>query len=271
MIITGASDGLGAEAARILQNQGHSVAIVGRSPEKTEALGRRLEVPWYVADFCRLDQVRDLAQRLDKDFPRIDVLANNAGGIFSNREVTIDGHEKTFQVNHLAPFLLTNLLMPKLLGSGATVINTSSEAHLIFSRFDPSNWDLSHGYSSRIAYGNAKLANILFTRELHKRFGAAGLNAAAFHPGVVATNFAATSNDIMRVLYQSFVGKLFFISPQKGADTLVWLASTAAGTDWKPGEYYYKRQVYRRLLAVAKDDAQGADLWEKSVRMVGLV
>ena len=142
-----------------------------------------------------------LAAQLKEKYPRIDVLANNAGGIMGARELTVDGHEKTFQVNHLAPFLLTTELMDVLTASNATVINTSSAANG-FGRLDLDDLDSARNYSTNRAYGTGKLANILFTTELHHRYGAEGITTAAFHPGVVATNFAAESTSPMRLRVQ---------------------------------------------------------------------
>src|SRR5512133_564318 len=174
IVITGASDGIGAAAARALGIAGDRVVIVGRSPQKTEAIAAELGVDHFVADFSRLDEVRTLASDLLKRYPRIDVLANNAGGIMGDRELTVDGHEKTMQVNHLAPFLLTTLLMDRLLASRAAVINTSSAANR-FGRINLDDLDNERKYSANKAYGDAKLANILFTRELHRRYSASGI------------------------------------------------------------------------------------------------
>jgi NAD(P)-dependent dehydrogenase (short-subunit alcohol dehydrogenase family) len=268
VIITGASDGIGAEAARQLHDRGAQVVIVGHTEQKAKALARELNVPYYLADFAKLDDVRQLAARLRKDYPRIDVLANNAGGIFGDRTLTIDGHEKTMQVNHLAPFLLTNLLIDILVESKAAVINTSSAANKLLSDFDINDLDVKRKFSPNKAYGNSKLENILFTKELHNRYHAQGISVAAFHPGNVATNFAANSTSPMRFVYQSPFKHLFgLISPKAGADTLVWLASSPPGIDWQSGEYYYKRKP-----AKAIDQAYDADLakllWEKSEQMV---
>src|SRR6202021_1593778 len=126
IVITGASDGIGAAAARQLTAAGERVVLVGRSEAKTAAVAAELSAPYYLADFTDLAQVRDLAGKLGAAYPRIDVLANNAGGIMGERAVTVDGFEKTFQVNHLAPYLLTSLLLPTLTASSAKVLQTSS-------------------------------------------------------------------------------------------------------------------------------------------------
>ena len=264
VIITGASDGIGAEAARQLHAKGATVVIVGRSVAKTKAIAAELNVPHYLADYSRLSDVRRLADELRRDYPRIDVLANNAGGILGKREITADGHEKTMQVNHLAPFLLTSLLMEHLIASKATVINTSSVAAKVFSRFDINDIETANGYTQRIAYGNAKLDNLLFTRELHRRYHQQGISTAAFHPGNVASNFSAETDSYLRIVYRTPLRKLLLIPPSKGADTLVWLASTTPGEDWQSGEYYVKRKVSDNVDTQANDPEIARKLWEQS-------
>jgi NAD(P)-dependent dehydrogenase (short-subunit alcohol dehydrogenase family) len=263
-VVTGASDGIGAEAARQLHDIGTTVVVVGRSPEKTKAVGAEIGAKHYVADYSRLSDVRRLADDLRTDLPHIDLLVNNAGGIFGERELTEDGHEKTMQVNHLAPFLLTNLLIDKLTASRATVINTSSLAAKVYSKFDISDLESVNRYTARIAYGNAKLENILFTRELHKRHHHRGLSAAAFHPGIVASNFASGTTGLMRFVYHSSLARVLLLSPAKGADTLVWLATTTPGVDWPSGEYFVKRKVSRAVDEMANDPNLAFRLWEQS-------
>ncbi|MDQ0851262.1 NAD(P)-dependent dehydrogenase (short-subunit alcohol dehydrogenase family) [Arthrobacter sp. B3I9] len=265
IVITGASDGIGASAARTLSRQGERVVVVGRSAEKTERIAGDIGADYFVADFAELAQVRELARQLKETYPRIDVLANNAGGIMGPRQLTADGHEKTFQVNHLAPFLLTTELMDVLTASNATVINTSSAANG-FGKLDLDDLDSARKYSTNRAYGTGKLANILFTTELNNRYRAQGIATAAFHPGVVATNFAAESTSPMRHAYKTFLNR-FLLSPEQGADTLVWLATATPGKDWISGAYYAKR-----ALAKANKQAYDAELaralWERSEAMV---
>ncbi len=267
IVLTGASDGIGAAAARALAATGEQVVVVGRSPAKTAAVAREIGAAHHVADFARLDDVRDLAATLTEQYPRIDVLANNAGGLMGAREVTVDGFERTLQVNHLAPFLLTQLLLPTLLASRARVVATSSAAARLFAALDLDDLGNERAYSPRRAYGDAKLANILVTAELHRRFGAQGLTSAAFHPGVVATNFAAETTDSMRLLYRTPLRRLV-MSPSRGADTLVWLVTTEPGRQWTSGGYYEKRRPGRTTRR-ASDAALAAGLWERSVRMLG--
>lgn len=267
IVITGASDGIGAAAARNLSRRGDRVVIVGRSATKTRQIADELSADFVVADFADLSEVRSLAATLLERCPRIDVLANNAGGIMGQRETTVDGNEKTFQVNHLAPFLLTNLLMDRLVQGGASVINTSSAANSLLGNLVIGDLNATSGYSANKAYGDAKLANILFTTELHRRFNEQGVSSAAFHPGGVATGFATGSTSVMRLVYTSWL-KRFLKTPEQGADTLVWLATTTPGVDWMSGKYYDKRRVAKANKQAA-DGALARELWDRSLELVG--
>ena len=268
IIITGASDGIGAAAARELSARGDTVVVVGRSPQKTAAVADELGVDHLVADFSRLDDVRALAATILERYPRIDVLANNAGGIMGERELTVDGFEKTFQVNHLAPFLLTSLLSERLVSSRATVIATASVANRLYGHLDLDDLGNERAYSPNKAYGDAKLANILFARELDRRFGDSGIASVSFHPGVVRTGFATQSTSPMRFFYNAF--GFFLLRPAKGADTLVWLATTTPGTDWKTGGFYTKRKLDFTTNPQADDAALASALWERSAALVGV-
>ena len=262
VVITGASDGIGAAAARILKARGDRVIIVGRSEEKTQRVASELDAPFYLADFSNLDDVRKLAQRLQSDLPRIDVLANNAGGVMGGRLLTIDGFELTIQVNHLAPFLLTNLLLDTLVASKASVIATSSLINRRAGPLDPNDLTLAHDYSAQGAYCKAKLMNILFAQELNRRYHAQGLSAASYQPGVVRTNFSSEFGGNVAVLYTSFL-KYVLRSPNKGAETLVWLATNTPDHDWQPGEYYKDKKICR-ANPQAHDAALAARLWDAS-------
>jgi NAD(P)-dependent dehydrogenase (short-subunit alcohol dehydrogenase family) len=268
IVITGASDGIGAAGARRLHADGHRVVVVGRSPEKTEAVARELDADHLVADFSRLDDVRRLASDLQRAYPRIDVLVNNAGGIFGDRTKTVDGFERTFQVNHLAPFLLTDLLLDTLLASKASLIQTSSSGARLFGRLVLDDLDHDRDFTPQLAYGTAKLANILFTVELHRRYHAQGLSAAAFHPGAVATSFATQSDSFMKRIYNSRLGRAFMVSPETGADQLVWLATGRPGTDWQSGTYYEKRKPARRTNPQARDAELARQLWNRSAQLL---
>jgi NAD(P)-dependent dehydrogenase (short-subunit alcohol dehydrogenase family) len=269
IVITGASDGIGAAAARRLAAWGEQVVLVGRSPAKTAAVAAELGAPYHLADFADLGQVRALAARLRETYPRIDVLANNAGGIMGTRQVTKDGFEKTFQVNHLAPFLLTALLLPVLTASRAKVLQTSSVAAKNLGKIDVDDLQNERGYSPNKAYGDAKLANVLFTRELHRRYHAQGISAAAFHPGNVASNFASDTTSWFRFIYHTPVRRLILVTPDKGAEALVWLAEGTPGSTWQSGAYYEKNTL--AASADQADDPQLArELWDRSAALLAL-
>lgn len=272
VVITGASDGIGAAAARRLRADGHTVVVVGRSVEKTRAVAEELSVDSYVADFTRLDDVERLAGQLRDAYPRIDVLANNAGGVFGTRRKTVDGFEKTFQVNHLAPFLLTRRLLDTLIASRASVLQTSStvrfakEVHL-------DDLDHDRNYDPVHAYGASKLENILFTAELHRRHHADGLSAASFYPGNISTNFASdTTSPIMRLVRfvgtKPVIGRVLLNTPEQGADQIVWLAEGTPGTDWRSGAYYYKRKDVAPKNPQAADADFARGLWERSEELL---
>jgi NAD(P)-dependent dehydrogenase (short-subunit alcohol dehydrogenase family) len=264
IIITGASDGIGRAAAGALVKAGHNVVAVGRSPEKTRAIAEELGCRWHTADFARLKDVRRLADELLEHYPVIDVLCNNAGGIMGSRRITADGHEMTFQVNHLAPFLLTKLMLPRLIASKATVVVTSSSVNRR-GRLQLDDLDGQRKYSAIGAYSAAKLANILFIRELHRKYSDAGVAGVSFEPGPVASNFGAGSTLLMRLVYHTVASRLL-LSPEQGADTLVWLASTRPGADWWPGLHYGKRKPVS-ANHLAEDTALGEGLWEHTERM----
>jgi NAD(P)-dependent dehydrogenase (short-subunit alcohol dehydrogenase family) len=270
IVLTGASDGIGAAAARQLTRDGHHVVLIGRSPEKTRRIGEELDSPFFVADYADLSQVRALAAQLREQHPRIDVLINNAGGIFGDRTPTVDGFEKTFQVNHLAPFLLTNLLMPDLIAGGASVITTSSAAARLFGRIDLDDLEGARRVPASRSYGDSKLANILFTKELHRRFHDQGVSAAAFHPGPVATGFASDTTSLMRWVYQTPLKRIAgLISPEQGALTLVWLTETTPGIDWVSGDFYEKLRVARTSPQAADAELARA-LWDRSAALTGV-
>jgi NAD(P)-dependent dehydrogenase (short-subunit alcohol dehydrogenase family) len=269
IVITGASDGIGAAGARQLHRDGHRVIITGRSPAKTQAIADELGTECFVADFTRLDDVRKLAAALDGTCPCIDVLVNNAGGIFGDRAKTADGFEQTFQVNYLAPFLLTNLLMDKLRTSRASVIQTASSGARLFGHLNIDDLDHDRDFTPQLAYGTAKLEDILFTKELHARYHAQGLSAAAFNPGAVATSFATGSDSFMRRIYSSRIGRAFMATPEKGASQMVWLAETTPGTDWQSGTYYEKHKPARRNNPQALDPDLARRLWDRSADLLG--
>ncbi|MFC7531479.1 SDR family NAD(P)-dependent oxidoreductase [Actinoplanes sp. GCM10030250] len=269
IIITGASDGIGAAAARQLAAEGTTLVLVGRSPAKTAAVAREVGADHFLADFTDLAQVRELADQLRAGYPRIDVLANNAGGIMGERVVTRDGFEKTFQVNHLAPFLLTTLLLPTLTASKAKVIQTASVAAKRFGRFDIDDLQNEKNYEPQVAYGNGKLANILFTRELHRRYAAQGISAVSFHPGVVRSGFASDTTHLMRFAYHSPLKYLITISPERSARELVRLVRGTPGSTWQSGEYYERRKP-AASSAASRDMDLARQLWDRSAQLLSI-
>ncbi|MCI1018644.1 SDR family NAD(P)-dependent oxidoreductase [Microbacterium sp. C5A9] len=272
VVLTGASDGIGAASARQLAASGHRLILVGRSPEKTRAVAADTGAEWFTADFARLDDVRELATKIADAVgdDGIDVLANNAGGIFGDRTPTVDGFEKTLQVNHLAPFLLTNLLLPQLRAGHAAIINTSSVAHRLFGRIDIDDLDNHENFSANRAYGDAKLANVLFTKSLHAKFHDEGLTSVAFHPGTVQTNFASDSSTVMRLVYRTPLKHLLLISSEKGGSTLSWFVEGTPDETWISGAYYDERVLTRRVNPRIEDAALAEALWQKSAELVGI-
>jgi retinol dehydrogenase 12 len=218
------------------------------------------------ADLSRLSEMKRVAAEVGAAESRIDVLVNNAGALFSSRQLTEDNLEKTFATNHMAYFVLTLLLRaPLLAGSPARVVNTASDAH----RGNTLNFDdlqAANGYSAYKAYGRSKLCNILFTRELARRLSGTGVTANCLHPGFVATRFGDGSGGLISGLLR--VAKILAISPEQGAETIVYLAASpdVAGSS---GEYFYKCRP-ATPTAAARDDAAGQRLWMLSQKIAGI-
>jgi NAD(P)-dependent dehydrogenase (short-subunit alcohol dehydrogenase family) len=244
--------------------------LVGRTKAKLQAVAARVGVGRYVlADFERLDDVRRLAREILAQTDRIDVLANNAGGMFTGPHRTPDGFERTFQVNHLAAFLLTYELRDMLLASRAAVVNTSSAAAKMFSRLDIDDLNGWQGFSSWRAYGDAKLGNILFARGLHARFHGRGLAAMAFHPGVIASNFAAGTSGLIRWGYHSPV-KALFATPERGGRTLEHFVVGTPGVTWRSGQFYGSGGRIGRTSPRVYDDDLVRQHWQRSSEMLGI-
>jgi NAD(P)-dependent dehydrogenase (short-subunit alcohol dehydrogenase family) len=267
VVITGASRGIGQAAAVELAKRGVDVALVGRDPDRVRAVAEEAAavgggaVREHVADLLLMAEVRRLAEELRSDYSHIDVLANNAGALFATRQETAEGFERTFALNHLAPFLLTNLLRDRL--SDARVVTTASDAHRS-GRLDLDDLQSERSYAAMRVYGTTKLCNILFTRELARR--RPELHANCFHPGVVRTGFGKNENGIWKVL--TTIGSPFFRSPARGARSLVWLALSdeAAALD---GEYLEDEKVVSPSEQ-ARDDSLARRLWDRSAELVGL-
>ena len=227
VVVTGASSGVGLAAAEEFARRGARVAVVGRDPDRLAAASSRVREAaggrapdQFRADFNRLEDVRELASTLLDRYPRIDVLANNAGAVINKLTTTVDGFEATIQGNHLAPFLLTNLLRERL--RGGRVVNTASDAHRMGAP-DPDDFTGAGGYRTWKAYGASKSANILFAAEAGRRWP--DILSTSYHPGVVRSGFGRGS---FIALFYKIAGPLL-VTPEGGADTLVWLATTPAG------------------------------------------
>jgi NAD(P)-dependent dehydrogenase (short-subunit alcohol dehydrogenase family) len=268
VLLTGATRGIGRAAAVELARQGAEVALVGRDPERVREVAREAKaagggapVHEHVADLTLMAEVRALAEDVSASYEHIDVLANNAGALFASRKQTSEGFERTFALNHLAPFLLTNLLRERLVGG--RVVTTASDAHEQ-GQLDLTDLQSEKSYRAMRVYGTSKLCNILFTRELAGR--APELHANCFHPGVVRTGFGKNENGIWKVL--TTLAGPFFRSPERGARSLVWLSLSeqAAGLT---GEYVQDEKV-SAPSAQAQDDTLAEQLWEQSSQLVGL-
>ncbi|OBH86754.1 SDR family NAD(P)-dependent oxidoreductase [Mycobacterium sp. E2989] len=269
IVITGASDGIGAAAARRLSRTGDRIVVVGRSETKSAAVAAELDADYFVVDYADLSQVRALADKLRSQYPRIDVLLNNAGRMASTIELTPDGYERTYQVNYLAPFLLTTRLLDVLLESRATIVNTTSSSHKLIFRATVDDLENTAGRRPAAAYALSKLAIVLFTRELHRRYHAGGLSVAAVHPGNVNSNIGIASGSRFLVFMQRYTPAVLFISsPDQGAEQLVRLASSTPISQWTPGAYYAKRKI-ANTSRLADNPRLAAELWERTASRLG--
>jgi NAD(P)-dependent dehydrogenase (short-subunit alcohol dehydrogenase family) len=270
VVITGATNGIGLAAAEVLAAHGAQLAIVARSEARAAdavtrvkaAAGSGVTVDVLIADLASQASVRQLAAELLDRYPRVDVLVNNAGAIYTTRQVTEDGVELTWAVNHLAPFLLTNLLLGRLEESApARIVTTASDAHQGATiPFDDINAEGSYSGRGFRRYGETKLANILFTADLARRLEGTGVTANCFHPGLVASGFNRNNGWLMKLAMTAI--SPFARSPEKGAETLVWLVESADVTD-ESGGYFVDR---RRMApsAAAQDVDAARRLWEIS-------
>ena len=277
VLVTGATGGIGLQTAKMLARMGHSVLIHGRDPRKGQAALEQVRgtaagspgVRYLQADFASLRQVRALAAEVVASVPRLDVLINNAGCANISRSVTADGYETTFAVNHLAPFLLTNLLLDVLQKSApARIVNVASRAHRN-QEMDFEDLMSVRDYRVMRTYGRSKLANIIFTRTLAKRLAGSNVTANCLHPGLIATGIGQT-NPLARLGWKLLVLLRGGISVAEGAQTSLYLA-TSPEVEGCSGGYYAKchtAQLQTRAEAVA--DAVGERLWKVSEELVGL-
>lgn len=271
VVVTGASSGIGAIAARRLGELGWRVAVVGRNAERTRAVAasipavRGAAATSFIADYNRLDDVRALATALLARYETIDVLLNNAGGLVSPRELSADGFERTFQHNHLAPFLLTNLLHERLEASDGRVVSTASVGNRMgHVRLDDLQWEKRPWLGGWRAYGTSKLETILFIKELVRR---STLEAYSVHPGYVATQFG-TDSRLVRFSTTMRSGG-FGIPAEEGALPLIRLA-TDEQVPGENGGYFDRLRPNGAAGRQANDLELAAALWDRSAELVGL-
>jgi len=273
VLITGATSGIGRETAFGLADMGAKVVILARNGDKASATIDQIkertgntETEFIKCDLTSLDSVRKAADVFKNGHSKLDVLINNAGGVFGKRKVTVDGFEQTFEVNHLSHFLLTNLLLDVLKKSAPSrIIVVGSQAHS-GARLDFDDLMLENDYSPFKAYGRSKLANLLFCFELSRRSEGTGVTANCLHPGVVRTNFGHDLNGATKFFMP--VGHLFMISPRKGASTSIYLA-TDPGIANVSGKYFAKKEV-RPSSPESTDQTVAKRLWDVSLKLTGL-
>jgi NAD(P)-dependent dehydrogenase (short-subunit alcohol dehydrogenase family) len=273
VVVTGGTSGIGQVAAEAIAAMGARIVLVARDPARGEMALTRLRAKGtgaahavHYADLSRLAEMKRVGREIAAAEPRIDVLINNAGAIFSRREVTEDGLELTFATNHLSYFVLTHLLRDRLVASApARVVSTSSHAHKS-AKLNFDDLQLTKGYSGLKAYGRSKLCNILFTRELARRLEGTGVTANCLHPGFVATRIGDNAQGFASQVF-GFL-KNFAIPPEKGAETIIYLASSDEPAKVS-GVYFYKCREYTPTRE-ARDDEAARRLWRETAGLAGL-
>lgn len=273
VVITGATSGIGEVAADRLAEKGARIVFVARDSARGEETLKHLNAiaphaahAAHYADLSRLSEMKRVARAIADSEPKIDVLVNNAGALFNSREVTEDGLEKTFATNHMAYFVVTNLLLDRLKAAqGARIVSTASDAHK-GAKLDFSDLQSTRRYSALAVYGDTKLMNILFTRELARRLKGTGVTANCLHPGFVATRFGDRSGGILS--FGVRLAKNFAIAPEQGAETVIHLASSP-GVEGVSGQYFYKSKPATPTKE-AQNDADAARLWDISAKIAGL-
>jgi NAD(P)-dependent dehydrogenase (short-subunit alcohol dehydrogenase family) len=271
-VVTGANSGIGKEIARGLAAEGSRVVMVARNAERGEAARDDViastgnqNVELLLCDLSSQRQIRDLAATILERFHELHVLANNAGLTLGRRILTEDGLETTFAVNHLAPFLLTNLLLERLKESAPSrIVTVASDAHR-GAEIDFEDPNGENDFSAWRAYGQSKLANILFTRELSRRLEGTGVTATCLHPGVVRSGFGRRGPGFIRAWFK--LAGIFLLTPEKGADTAIWLASSPS-VEGASGGYYEKRSLANPSRAARNPEA-ARRLWELSEELTG--
>jgi NAD(P)-dependent dehydrogenase (short-subunit alcohol dehydrogenase family) len=273
VVVTGATSGIGEVAADRLAQKGARIVFVARDHERGEAARKHFRAiaghtdhAVHYADLTNLAEQKRVAKEIADSEPQIDVLINNAGAMFTTRQETRDGLEKTFALNHMSYFTVTNILLDRLKATpGARIVSTASDAH----RGTKLNFDdlqSVRGYSGWGAYGRSKLMNILFTRELAKRLAGTGVTANCLHPGFVSTRFGQNNAGFMGWAVK--VAQNFALTPEQGAETIIYLASSD-DADGKTGGYYDKKAPATPSKA-AQNDADARRLWDISAKLAGV-
>lgn len=274
VVITGGTSGIGEVTAEALAAMGARIVLIARDPARAEATLERLRAKGpdaahrvHRADLSLMAETRRVAAEIAAAEPRLDVLINNAGAMFGTRRVTPEGLELTFATNHMSYFLLTHGLRERLLaGAPARVINTASSAHQR-ATLDFDDLQSSRDYRGFMVYSRSKLCNILYTRELARRTAGTGITANSLHPGFVATRFADASGGPFSWVVRASK-KVFAISVDKGAETLIYLASSPEVATISGG-YFYQCRLATPTRA-AQDDAAARRLWEETAKLAGL-
>src|SRR5580698_5344598 len=272
IVATGATSGIGEAAVLALSGLGARIVLVARDETRAKATIQKLEAKapglghrMLRADLSSMAETCKVAAAIAASEPRIDVLINNAGALFSDRRMTLEGLELTFALNHMAYFVLIEALRDKLIASSpARIVSTSSTAHQGMS-LDFEDLQSAKGYGGLKVYGRSKLANILFTRELARRLAGTSVTANCLHPGVVATRFGESSGGFAGLLIPFL--RPFFISPDAGADTIIYLASSPDVVGMTGG-YFVKRKLVEPSAA-ARDDTAAKRLWTESEKLAG--
>ncbi len=272
-LITGGTDGIGRVTAEALAQAGANLTIVARNPQKTAAVVKEIqektgnqEVAYLLGDLSVQSEVRRVAEEFRQQHDQLHVLINNAGAMFINHQVSRDGIEMTFALNHLAYFLLTNLLLDLLISSApARIINVSSGAH-IGGKISFEDLRNPSSYSGWRAYSQSKLANILFTYELARRLQGTGVSVNTLHPGFVATNFGRSNGGFFDPLFR--LAQVFAISPEKGAQTSIYLA-TSTEVEGITGKYFSKQKPVASSNASYNEET-ARKLWDASLELTGI-
>jgi len=271
VVIKGATSGIGEVAADRLALKGARIVFIARDNARGEETLKHLYAiapgaahAAYYADLSKISEMKRVSAEIAAAEPKIDVLINNAGALFNTRKLSADGLEMTFAVNHMAYFVVTNQLLPRM-GAGARIVSTSSDAHK-GAKLNFDDLQSERGYSGFGVYGRSKLCNVLFTRELARRLKGTGVTANCLHPGFVATRFGDQSGGILSFAVRA--AKNFALTPEQGAETIIYLASSPNVADVSGG-YFYKSKIATPTKE-AQNDADAKRLWDVSAKISGV-